>query len=218
MSLSKLSFLVILVCFAVTNLTAQRNYDSYNRIGVTGGITIFDINTDDLQTVSENGFTAGFTTRGPFYNDFDLIYGINFAGNKVGVKGSNLLSTEEILYQFQAAQVTFLGSYNLIKHHLSVEFGPILNINGNLKLENDKFADYILEGYNTLRAEEIQNISRFNFHLAGGITTGFEGFKISGIYQYGVTNMLNKLNDQNLENDDFEGHSSTIVIAGTFYF
>lgn len=218
MLFSKQGILVVLFFSAFTNLSAQRNYDSYNRIGVTGGITFFNIETDDLQTASESGFSAGFTTRGPIYNDFDLVYGINFTGNKVSVLGNNLLISEQILYQFQAAQLTFLGSYNIVKHHLSIEFGPILNINGKLKLEDERFSDYILEGYSILRAEEIQDISRLNFHLAGGISTGFESFKISGLYQYGVTNILNKLNDQNLENTDFNGHSSTIVIAVTFYF
>ncbi len=45
---------------------AQRNYEGYNFLGIQGGISFFDIQTDDLVTKQEMGFTAGFTTRGAF--------------------------------------------------------------------------------------------------------------------------------------------------------
>ena len=76
----------------------------------------------------------------------------------------------------------------------------------------------MVDGYETLTAGEIQDISKVNFHLAGGITGGLEQFRVSAQYQYGVTNSLNKLNDNNLENSDFDGHSSLITFSATFYF
>src|SRR5690606_40074621 len=72
----------------------------------------------------------------------------------------------------QGAQINFLGSYNIIKKHLSIEFGPVFDINGKMKLDQDEYEDYILTGYNTLTAKNIQEISRFNVRLAGGITAG----------------------------------------------
>ena len=161
---------------------------------------------------------AGFTTRGAFRNDFDLIYGINFQSASVGVEGSFLTDTQNIEYTIQGAQLNFLGSYNIVVKHLSVEFGPIFEINGKMKLKNDDYEDYVLTGYNTLTAKDIQDISRFNVRLAGGLTAGLENFRISAQYQYGVTNMLGKLNSKGLENEDFNGHSSTIVIMGVIYF
>src|SRR5690606_34241204 len=118
----------------------------------------------------------------------------------------------------QGAQINFLGSYNIVKKHLSIEFGPVFDINGKMKLDRDEYEDYILTGYNTLTAKDIQEISRFNVRLAGGLTAGLEHFRISAQYQYGVTNMLGGLNGKSLENKDFEGHSSTIVVAGVVYF
>jgi hypothetical protein len=199
---------------------SQRNYNDYNFLGIQGGITLFDIQTDDLVTQQQTGFTAGFTTRGAFRNDFDLIYGLNFQSSSVGVEGSNFLGTDtqNISYTIQGAQINFLGSYNIVVKHLSVEFGPIFDVNGKMKLDNDKYEDYILSGYSTITAKDIQEISRFNVRLAGGLTAGLEHFRISAQYQYGVTNMLGKLNDRGLENKDFKGNSSTIVVMGVIYF
>ncbi len=199
---------------------AQRNYDGYNFLGIQGGITFFDIQTNDLVTKQKEGFIAGFTTRGAFRNDFDLVYGISFQSASVGVEGSGFLGTDtqDIGYTIQGAQINFLGSYNIIVKHLSIEFGPVFNINGKMKLDRDEYEDYILTGYNTLTAKDIQEISRFNARLAGGFTAGLEHFRISAQYQYGVTNMLGKLNGKNLEIEDFKGHSSTIIVAAVIYF
>ena len=211
--------IVVSFCFFFFQQTfSQRNYNDYNFLGIQGGVTFFDIQTDDLVTEQQTGFTAGFTTRGAFRNNFDLIYGLSFQSASVGVEGSNLLDKQNIGYTIQGAQINFLGSYNIVVKHLSLEFGPIFDVNGKMKLDNDKYEDYILSGYSTITAKDIQEISRFNVRLAGGITAGLEHFRISAQYQYGVTNMLGKLNDRGLENEDFEGHSSTIVVAGVIYF
>ena len=221
MSLKTLLIVTLsLVFFQQAN--AQRNFDDYNRIGLTAGLTLFDITTSDLVTNQGQGFEAGFTTRGAFRNNFDLIFGLSFFNSSVGVKGgvgpNGAGDTQFINYQIQAAQIGLLGSYNIVKHHLSVEFGPILNVNGKMKLDSDRLQDYILEGYTTLRAQDIQDIGRFNFHLAGGLTTGLRSFKVSALYQYGVLNMLGRLNDNKLEKTNFKGNSSTIIFAATFYF
>lgn len=201
---------------------AQRNFDDYNRIGLTGGLTLFDITTSDLVTKQGQGFTAGFTTRGAFRNDFDLIFGLSFFNSGIGVKGgvgpNGVGDAQFINYQIQGVQIGLLGSYNIVKHHLSVEFGPIFNVNGKMKLDSERVQDYILEGYTTLRAQDIQNINPINFRLAGGLTTGFRSFKVSALYQYGVTNMLGGLNDNGLEKTNFKGNSSTIIFAATVYF
>ncbi len=199
---------------------AQRNYEGYNFLGIQGGLSFFDIQTDDLVTKQKEGFIAGFTTRGGFRNNFDLIYGISFQSESVGVEGSSPLGsdTQSIGYTIQGAQINFLGSYNIVMKHLSVEFGPVFSINGKMKLDRDEYEDYVLTGYNTLTAKDIQDISRFNVRLAAGLTTGLEHFRISAQYQYGLTNMLGGLNGNDLENDDFKGNSSTIIVSGVIYF
>jgi hypothetical protein len=196
---------------------AQRNYEGYNFLGIQGGISFFDIQTDDLVTKQEMGFTAGFTTRGAFRNDFDLIYGLSFQNSSV-VEGSLGGDTQNISYTIQGAQINFLGSYNIVVKHLSIEFGPVFSINGKMKLDRDEYEDYILTGYQELTAKDIQDISRFNVRLAAGLTTGLEHFRISAQYQYGLTNILGGLNGNDLENDNFKGNSSTIIVSGVIYF
>ena len=197
---------------------AQRNYEGYNFLGIQGGISFFDIQTDDLVTKQEMGFTAGFTTRGAFRNDFDLVYGLSFQNSSVGVEGSLGGDTQNISYTIQGAQINFLGSYNIVVKHLSIEFGPVFSINGKMKLDRDEYEDYILTGYQELTAKDIQDISRFNVRLAAGLTTGLEHFRISAQYQYGLTNILGGLNGNDLENDNFKGNSSTIIVSGVIYF
>ncbi|RMA66013.1 hypothetical protein [Ulvibacter antarcticus] len=219
MSLKSLTFVTI--CFLLfQQANAQRNYEEYNRIGLTGGLILFDINTDNLVTEQGNGFEGGLTTRGSFRGPFDLIFGVSFYDSNIGIQGRPILTGDPVFinYNLMAAQVGILGSLNIIKHHLSLEFGPILNVNSKLEVDNDRFNDYILEGYSTLTAKDIQDINRINFRAAAGITAGLEVFRLSAMYQYGVSNMLGKLSDQGLESKDFEGHSSTIVFAATFYF
>jgi len=217
--MSRKNLLIVTVLFlSYHSIFSQRNYDDYNRIGVIGGLTLFDITTSNFETEMGQGFQGGFTTRGAFRNDFDLIYGLSFFSNSVGIKGNSSADTQFIDYKIQGVQIGFLGSYNIVKHHLSVEFGPILNVNSKLKIDSERYLGYILDGYDTLKAEDIQDISKVNFLVAGGLTGGFQSVRLSAMYQYGVTNMLNKLNSENLEEANFKGHSSTYVFSVIAYF
>ena len=203
---------------------AQRNYEGYNKLGINGGITLFDINTSDLITKQGTGFMAGFTSRGSFRNRFDLIYGMTFMSNSIEVLGHSEngvtggFDRQFIDFIIPSAQLNFWGSYNIVRHHLSLEFGPILNVNGKMKLDNDQYKAYTVDGYETILAEDIQDISKINFHFMGGLTAGIENFRISGQYHYGITNVLNKLSDSNNENKSFKGHSATIAVAVIAYF
>jgi hypothetical protein len=163
---------------------------------------------------------GGFTARGAFRNQFDLIYGVNFISSNIGVSARDIsgLDQQSLEYVIQGAQINFLGSFNIVRNHLSFEFGPLLQINGKMKLQSDRFEAYIIDGYNTITARDIEDITKVNFRVLGGITAGIEGFRLSAQYQYGVTNMLSALNDKNLENSNFKGNSSTIVLGAVIYF
>ncbi len=218
MSLKNIFFVTILFLFTQESIS-QRNYDGSNFLGITGGYTMFDIMTSDFNTKQAGGFMGGFSTRGAFRNDFDIVFGLNYFSNNVEIFGAaSATETQYIDYNLQGVQLYFLGSYNIIKNHLSVEFGPVLNISGKLNLKSEAFEDYILDGYTALKAKDIQEVSPVNFHLHGGLTGGIRNFRVSVQYQYGVTNMLGKLNKNDLEYDNFKGNSSLIVLAGIFYF
>ena len=125
MSLKSFIIVTLLLTFFQQSY-AQRNYEDYNRIGITGGFVLFDITTSDLVTEQGQGFEGGFTTRGSFRGAFDLIYGISFFNSGIGIKGSvgpnGAGDTRFIKYQIQAAQIGFLGSLNIVEHHLSLDF------------------------------------------------------------------------------------------------
>lgn len=213
---------VILAGTVCSTILAQRNYDEYNRLGFQGGVSLFDINTSNFVTEQQTGFAAGFTTRGSFRNNFDLIYGLTFLNTKVGILGAPVAASnvqkQFITYTMPNVQINLLGSYNIVKHHFSIEFGPILNVNGDMKVDSERLENYILDGYTTLRAQDIEDISPINFHLMGGASVGVESVRLSAQYQYGVTNMLSKLGDQDIEGEDFKGNSSTIVLMAVVYF
>lgn len=225
MSLKHTLFVTLFV--TAVSMFAQRNSygtGNYNRLGIQGGYSIFDINTSDLITEARGSFTGGFTTRGSFRNDFDLIYGINFVSNKLAVKTHNPASTEMLQntafvnLTMIGAQINFLASYNIVRHHVSIEVGPILNVNSKLKSDSESFESEIVDGYVNTTVKDLENISTFNGAAHIGITGGLESFRISVSYQYGFTNILGALNDDNLENQDFKGNTSNLNIVGIVYF
>ncbi|MEM7186883.1 MAG: hypothetical protein AAF466_09510 [Bacteroidota bacterium] len=226
MSLKKLLFVTITL-FSIHNIAAQRNYDQNNHLGLTGGIGFFDIITDDFVTERGTGYGFGFTTRGAFYNQFDLIYGITFVQNEIGILARNLddptnqFQSQFVNYTMLAAQINFLGSMNIINNHLSIEAGPILNVNGKMKIDDEQFENFLVEGYDSLRSGDIQNVSRVHFHVMGGVTAGIENFRVGAQYQYGLTNIFNRFNDNadiQKPNGKFEGNTSTILVTATLYF
>lgn len=226
MSLKKLLFVTIALVF-INSLSAQRNYEQNNHLGLAGGIGFFDIITDDFITEQGTGYAFGFTTRGAFYNNFDLIYGITFVQNEVGILArnpgdpTNQFQTQYVNYSILSAQINFLGSVNIINDHLSLEAGPVLNVNGKLKIDDEEFKNFVIDGYDNLRSGDIENVSRVHFYAVGGITGGIENFRVGAQYQYGVTNLFNRYNDNaDIEkpNGKFEGHASTILLTATLYF
>jgi hypothetical protein len=55
MSLLKPIFVTVLFLFVIQFGYSQRNYDDYNKLGITGGVSFFDINTTDLITEQGTG-------------------------------------------------------------------------------------------------------------------------------------------------------------------
>jgi len=226
MSLKNLSFVTVALFF-FQFATAQRNYDQNNHLGLIGGIGFFDINTADFETEQGTGYLFAFTTRGSFYNNIDLIYGVNFIQNEIGILANNLIDpssnfqSQYVNYTMQAVQINLLGSFNIINNHLSIEAGPVLNVNGKLKLDSEEFENFTVEGYDTITSGDLENVSRVHFHVATGITAGIENFRLGAMYQYGVTNLFSRFNESETlivpEGKSFKGNTSTIILSATLY-
>jgi hypothetical protein len=191
-------FLTALFALSSLAATAQYNYRDSNRIGIIGGINQFTLNTDNFETKALTGWNLGLSVRGNFYNDFDMVYAMQFSENKFSVPTTTPLNfqKEDVEYKLPSAQISFMLSYKFIENHLSMEFGPMLQVNDKFKIDDDSNINNIIDG-TTIKAGDIRKISKFNFYPVVGITAGVRHFRVNVQYAYGLTNMLGNLNDSN---------------------
>lgn len=201
----KKTYTILVIIFISFAVNAQRGWEgSYNRLGLQGGVNHFNIITDDLDVTGKTSWTAGFTTRSSFYNEFQFVYGISFYDFNVDIAGRQKIeettASEEIPYNMIGVQGYFLGSYKLLGHHLSLEAGPVLQVNGRLEARQDKELYYL--GNYDIQAIDIEKVSPFNANMAVGASGGFETLKFWVLYQYGINNMLGRLKDEGLQEKD----------------
>ena len=186
---------------------AQYEYRDSNRIGITLGVNQFTLNTKNFQTKPGTGWNAGLSMRGNFYNQWDMIYAMQFSENNFSVAAKSGFITEDVNYKLSSAQIALMLSYKIVENNLSFEFGSIVQVNGKLKTDFSN-ENNILSG-TTLLAKEIVDISRFNFYPAVGITAGVRHVRASVSYQYGINNMLGNLNKKNL-GVNFKGNAGIL--------
>ena len=192
----KISFTLFFIFISITAFSQYKYRDS-NRIGISFGVNQFTLNTDNFQTKPDLGWNAGLSMRGNFYNNWDMVYNIQFSENNFSVATNTLtLAQEDVNYKLASAQVSLQVSYKLVENHLSIEFGPIVQVNGKLNIDNTD-ENNVISG-TTLLAKDIREISNFNFYPTVGITFGVRHFRANVSYQYGVNNMLENLNNKNL--------------------
>lgn len=194
---------------------AQHGYRDSNRIGIFAGMNQFTLNTDNFEAKPETGWNAGLSMRGNFYNNWDMVYAMQFSENNFSVETSNgFITNEEVSYKLLSAQISLMWSYKIIENHLSIEIGPLLQVNGKLKIDKDKEENSI-HG-TTLLAKDIVDISKFNFYPVIGITAGVRHVRLNVSYQYGVNNMLDNLNKQDL-GVNFKGNPGIVNANLIFY-
>lgn len=187
--------LTLLFLLSSTYAFSQYKYRDANRIGIIFGMNQMDVNTKNFTTKPEIGWNLGLSVRGNFYNDFDMVYCIQFSENKFSVPTLNALSKKmDVEYKLPSAQISLMLSYKIVENHLSVEFGPVVQVNGDLVLDT-KYEKNIISG-TTLLAKDIVDISKFNFYPAIGITAGVKHFRANIQYLYCVTNTFGNLNNQ----------------------
>lgn len=192
----KISFTLFFIFISITAFSQYKYRDS-NRIGISFGVNQFNLNTNNFQTKPDLGWNAGLSMRGNFYNNWDMVYNIQFSENNFSVATNTLtLAQEDVNYKLASAQVSLQVSYKLVENHLSIEFGPIVQVNGKLNIGNTD-ENNVITG-TTLLAKDIREISNFNFYPTVGITFGVRHFRANVSYQYGVNNMLENLNNKNL--------------------
>ena len=228
MNYNRLFLLVAITLCFVTNSLAQRgNYHITNGISVTGGISKFNILTDNFETKESNGFAGGFlaTVDIPL-RWYNISFGMQLAENHVEVLGRPALeSTQEefIDYKLFAAQVAMFMHLKVVPNHFTIDIGPMIQYNSKLEYDDKNQEGYYINNYANLTAEDITNISQFHLNGSVGASAGIKNFKLKAQYIYGFTNMLKKLEKQGFEipegeNARFKGNQSMLVFGATVSF
>jgi hypothetical protein len=106
-----------------------------------------------------------------------------------------------------SAQISLQLSYILVENHLSLEFGPILQVNGKFTISAED-ENNTITGTNLL-AKDILDVSKLNFYPTVGLTAGVRHFRLNLSYQYGINNMLENLNSKEL-GVNFKGNPGTL--------
>ena len=189
---------------------AQTGYRDGNRIGLSAGLSQTTLFTNNFDAKPELGFSGGLSVRGNYYNNWSMIYGMQFFSNNFSLESS---FNQKIKYNIQGVKVRLLLSYNVVEDHVSIDFGPVLQINGKLQLPTSD-ENLTIKG-TMLKANDIVNVSPVSGNFYLGVSAGSKVIRAVFFYEYGFTNFLNKLNKdaslQALNNgDSFKGNLGTI--------
>jgi len=201
---------LFLLLITTTLAFSQYGYRDGNRIGISAGISQTTLFTNNFTTKPELGFAGGLSVRGNYYNNWSMIYGMQFFANNFSLE-SNF--DQKIKYSIQGVQVRLLLSYNVVEDHVSLDFGPVLQINGKLGLANSD-ENKIIKG-TLLQAKQIVDVSPVSGNFYLGCSAGSKTIRAVIFYEYGFTNLLNRLNkDDGLKalnnGDSFKGNLGTI--------
>lgn len=225
MQFIRLILLVVISTVFVTNVNAQRRRPHgtipiVNGIGISGGITQFDFQTDNFETKAGNGWAAaGSATVDIPHKWYNMSYMIQIAENNVGIAASSpLMTSEEFLdYKIFTAQISLLMHVKIIGPYLTFDIGPMLQYNGEMELKDDDKENYIIKNYDNLLAKDISDISKFNIDGTVGLSAGISHFRVKAAYIYGFLNTFNKLNDNNLNvgtnTNKFKSNQSMFVFS-----
>lgn len=222
---TKLLFVTLFSVFFFQAFGQRPNRD-YNKIGVSGGVLFSNIDSDNLPISASTGFTVGFETRGSVTKHLDFIYGLSFyqANVDLEVQGPAPFPTSQpapdspIQMTLSSVQLQFLASLNLIRHHLSIELGPAVAIQGKFKPSNTIDDDIAVAGFGFFGPNDLREVNTVDFRLAGGITAGFEPVRVSLLYLRGMTNMFSNIEVANQNRLNLEGKTDYLALRAQVYF
>jgi hypothetical protein len=191
------------ICFVTVSFSQHNTYRIQNGFGIYGGITQYDILTDNFTTKKDNGWQVGASATVDIpHKWYNVSYSIQLSENHVGIAARPvLLSPNEAFvdYKIFTAQIALMMHVKLIQSFLTIDVGPMIQYNSDMEMKDKAYENYIVDTYTNLTAKDIKDITNFNVDGAIGASAGFGFFRLKAQYIYGFTNMLNKLNDSNLD-------------------
>ena len=204
--------LFLVTCLVLFSFAVYGQYEERdgNRIGITVGVSQATLATSNFKTNPGIGWNCGLSVRGNYYNNWSMIYGMQFFQNNIEVQTLTATNQKaDTKYSLSGAQIRLLLSYNVVKNHVSLDFGPVLQINGKLKVDS-KDENNTISG-TVLKANQILDVNTVNGNAYIGFSAGTRRVRAIFFYQYGFTNILNSLNSQEgLGKYDFKGNLSSI--------
>lgn len=226
--MKKLKYILLVVismAFVTLTYAQHKRYAIKNGVGIQGGVTQFDIITNNFVTKKNYGFIGGLSASVDIpHKWYNVSYNILLSENNIDIAAFSLANPMEefVEYKLLTAQLSFLFHAKLIGSNLTLDLGPMLQYNGDLELKDSSKEGYIISDYDTLLTEDISKISNFNVNGAVGLSAGFGAFRLRAQYIYGFTNILGKLNDEDLNvgsNDNkFKGNQSMIAFTAIITF
>lgn len=223
MLLNRYILLLGILLFSTQGFSQRYPKDTYNSLGMQAGINYGGLVSNDLKFSRQTGFTAGLSTRANIYNNFIFLYGLSYfqynTGMEVIPEGSTRLT--EANFETTGVQINFFVGHKIIGDYLSIEGGPVLQINSKFTPE-EGLEDARISGYN-LVASDLESISKLNFAVSGGLSAGISRLKLFLQYQYGLSNMFRNLNPEETGGEgtrvtNLKGRLGLATAGIVFYF
>jgi hypothetical protein len=216
----------ICMCFVTKSFSQKGNYRISNGFSIGGGVTNFNIITDNFITKEGNGFAGGFAATVDIpHRWYNVSFGMQLSESSISISGrpDNSITSEEFIdYKMFAAQVALMAHIKIIETYFTLDVGPMLQYNGKLELKDQTKEVYFINNYSNLSALDITNISQFNLNGAIGVTAGIKFLKLKAQYVYGFTNILKKLENENLDttggDSRFKGNQTMLVLGASITF
>ncbi|MBY0487176.1 MAG: PorT family protein [Flavobacteriaceae bacterium] len=210
--MKKSFFTVVLLIFTTTIFAQYQNRDG-NRIGISGGVNQSTLYTSNFNSKPGIGYAGGLSVRGNYYNDWSMIFGMQFFVNKFSLETTSASLSKETEFSLTGVQIRLLLSYNIVEDHVSFDFGPVLQVNGKMSIDSRDETNLI--NGTLLQSKEILDVSKINGNFYAGISAGGKVVRAVIFYEYGFTNVLNKLNSEEgltllNNNSKFKGNIGTI--------
>ncbi len=214
------------MCFVTIIHSQHKTYDIVNGFGVMAGVSFYDIKTDNFTTKQGTGFVGGMSaTLDLPHKGYTVSYGMQLSENNFEISGrmtDDVAGNEILEYKLRAVQLGFYYHKKIFGDNFTLDVGPQIQYNGKLELKDETKEGYFINGYDSLTAKDIENISQFNVNGLVGASAGIGAIKIRAQYIYGFLNILDKLNDKNLNvgnnTEEFKGNQSMLVFTVMFSF
>ena len=214
-------FVAALLLFVTIAAAQPKSYPIRNGIGIQAGLSMYNIQTDNFITDGGQGIIGGMAATVDLpHKWYTVSYGMLFSEQRLDIQGrpsDDVAGAENVAFKLKMIQLAFLFHAKLAGDMFTLDVGPQLQYNGELEFKNSSQESYFANNYEQLPLKDVTDISRFNANGVVGASIGVGQFKFRAHYIYGFTNILNKLNNNNLNtaggDPKFKGNQNLLAFT-----